>query len=85
MASSNYSITNNLQLYGFKYSYLMLIILFNNKFFRWYHIFLFNTNNFQTDRFDPCRTLTGTTTLSQGEPGSNGTEGVLHRASELES
>ena len=39
------------------------------------YVFLFNTNNFQTDLFG---TLENTTTPDQSESGSNGHEGVLH-------
>ena len=46
-------------------------------------------NDFLPDLFDPQMgpkdgTLTGTSIISQSEPGSNGNEEVLHMATELE-
>ena len=42
-----------------------------------FHVFLSNTDNFQTDLFSLLIRLTGTTTLDQSGPGSNDNEGVL--------
>ena len=42
----------------------------------WCQVFLYNTNNLQTDLFDGA--LIGTTTLGQSGPGSNDNEVALH-------
>ena len=58
----------------------MLIILFNIN-----HLFVHSFKYSEWLNIWPIdETLIGTTTLAQSEPGSNGNEGVLHKAPGLE-
>ena len=83
------------QLYGFKYSHLMQIIIcfqviisiYQHSFLHtviWFQVFPSNANHFWTDLFDIDGTLKGTTTPDQSGPENNANEEVTPRSPELE-